>query len=233
MIILITGAGQGLGLETVRAAVERGHQVIAGIRSPAKDNEQLRELQNTFEGKLTVIQLDVNDEEAISKAKDIIEKQFGSIDALINNAGILIAREIPIEELDFADVEQSMLTNLYGPMKVVKHFLPMLRQSASPCIINISSEAGSFSGAYGKDYPYALSKSGLTYFSAQLRKALTPEGFVVYSVHPGWIRTCMGGEQATGDPKDSALGLVQLAEREVIPAQECWMINYKGEPMSF
>lgn len=232
MIILITGAGQGLGLDTVRAAVGRGHQVIAGIRNTATGNEQLRELENAYPSKLSIIQLDVNDESVIRKAKTTIEEQFGSIDAIINNAGILLARDVPIEVLDFADVEQSMMTNLYGPMKMVKHFLPLLHQSTSPCIINVSSEAGSFSGAYGGDYPYALSKSGLTYFSTQLRKALTPQGFVVYAVHPGWIRTTMGGDQAPGDPKDAALGLVRLAEREVLPEQDSWMINHKGEPMS-
>jgi len=233
MIILITGASQGLGLETVRAAVQRGHDVIAGIRNTAVDNDPLKDLQNAFPGKLTVVRLDVNNEQVIRTAKDTVEQQFGKIDAVINNAAILLARDSSIEELDLADMEQSMLTNLYGPMKVVKHFLPLLRLSTSPCIINVSSEAGSFKGAYGADYPYALSKSGLNYFSAQLRKTLTPEGFVVYAIHPGWIRTSMGGEQAIGDPKDPALGLIRLVEREVLPAQDSWMINHHGEPMPF
>jgi len=233
MIILITGASQGLGLESVRAAVERGHQVIAGIRNTVQENEQLKELQNSYPDQLSVVHLDVNDEPVIRKAKITALEQFGRIDAIINNAGILLARESSIEELDFADMEQSFRTNLYGPMKVIKHFLPLLRQSPSPCIINVSSESGSFDRAYGKDYPYALSKSGLNYFSAQLRKELTPQGFVVYAVHPGWIRTSMGGGQATGDPKDAALGLIRLAGREVLPAEDAWMITHKGEPMPF
>ncbi|MFD3259060.1 SDR family oxidoreductase [Paenibacillus lentus] len=233
MNILITGAGKGLGLSTVSEALKGGHHVIAGVRSLKQENEQLQAMRQEYPGQLEIIQLDVAEESDIIQGRDAIEQQFGTVDVLINNAGILVGRDKKLEELDMAEVEQSMMTNLYGPMKMVKHFLPLLRRSAKPCIINISSEAGCFTGAYGGDYPYALSKSALTFFSAQLRKELTPQGFAVYNVHPGWIRTPMGGEQAPGDPKNTALGLINLAERRVVPEQESWMITYKGEPMPY
>lgn len=233
MNILITGAGKGLGLATVCEALRYGHHVIAGVRSLEQGNEELQRMRQKYPNQLDVIHLDVNDEGVIIHAKNLVEQQFGVVDALVNNAGILVARDRKLEELDMAEVERSMMTNLYGPMKMVKHFLPLLRKSAEPSIINISSEAGCFTGAYGGDYPYALSKSALSFFSAQLHKELTPQGFVVYNVHPGWIRTPMGGEQAPGDPKDTALGLIHLAERKVVPEQESWMITYKGEPMPY
>lgn len=233
MNILITGAGKGLGLATVSEALRHGHHVIAGVRSLEQGNKQLQEIQQKYPQQLDIVHLDINDESGIIRAKNAVEQQLGTVDVLINNAGILVGRDWKLEELDMAEVERSMMTNLYGPMKVVKHFLPLLRKSAAPCIINISSEAGCFTGAYGGDYPYALSKSALSFFSAQLRKELTPQGFVVYNVHPGWIRTPMGGEQAPGDPKDTALGLIRLAERKVVPEQESWMITYKGEPMPY
>ncbi|WMT41714.1 SDR family oxidoreductase [Paenibacillus sp. D2_2] len=232
MKILLTGAAQGLGLATASEALERGLQVIATVRD-MKRSGHVQELSDKYPQQLDIVQIDVNDEHEISEAKLQIEQKHGHIDALINNAGILIARDQKLEQLNFEDVELTMQTNLYGPMKVAKHFLPLLRKSSQPCIINISSEAGSFSAAYGADYPYALSKSGLNFFTAQLRKELVPQGFVVYSVHPGWIKTQMGGDQAPGHPQDTAVGLMNLVERKVQPEQESWMINHKGEAMPY
>ncbi|NWL89294.1 MULTISPECIES: SDR family NAD(P)-dependent oxidoreductase [unclassified Paenibacillus] len=232
MKILLTGAAQGLGLATASEALERGHQVMATVRD-IKRIGHLQELSNKYSQQLDIVQLDVNDEREIREARLQIEQKHGHIDALINNAGILIARDQKLEQLDFKDMELTMQTNLYGPMKVAKHFLPLLRKSNQPCIINISSEAGCFSAAYGADYPYALSKCGLTFFTAQLRKELAPQGFVVYSVHPGWIKTQMGGDRAPGHPQDTAVGLLNLAERKIQPEQESWMINHKGEAMPY
>ncbi|WP_339157992.1 SDR family NAD(P)-dependent oxidoreductase [Paenibacillus sp. FSL W8-0186] len=233
MNILITGASKGLGFSTVSEALKGGHHVIAGVRNLQQSHEQFEATRQEHPGQLELIQLDVNVESEIIAAKNAVERRWGTVDVLINNAGILIARDKKLEQLDMAEVERSMMTNLYGPMKMVKHFLPLLRRSARPCIINISSEAGCFTAAYGRDYPYALSKSALSFFSAQLRKELAPQGFAVYNVHPGWIRTPMGGEQAPGDPGDTAIGLLNLAERKVVPAQESWMITHKGEPMPY
>lgn len=233
MNILITGSARGLGFETVKAALALGHSVFAGVRDMERHTEPLRALRAAHPDRLTLIAMDVTDEESVKNAKSAVLEHTDVLDALINNAGVLIGREHKLEELDFADMEQSMLANLYGPMKAVKHFLPLLRRSAKPCIINISSEAGCFTGAYGGDYPYAISKSGLNYFTAQLRKELTPQNFAIYAVHPGWIRTPMGGDQAPGDPADTAQGLLRIVERTVIPDPNAWMVNHRGEAMPF
>lgn len=158
MNILITGASKGLGFSTVSEALKGGHHVIAGVRNLQQSHEQFEAMRQEHPGQLELIQLDVNVESEIIAAKNAVERQGGTVDVLINNAGILIARDKKLEQLDMAEVERSMMTNLYGPMKMVKHFLPLLRRSERPCIINISSEAGCFTAAYGRDYPYALSK---------------------------------------------------------------------------
>jgi NAD(P)-dependent dehydrogenase (short-subunit alcohol dehydrogenase family) len=232
MRILITGAGKGLGYAAVREGLLREHDIIAGSRNPERDEEHLRKLQSG-KGSLTIIPLDVTIENTILQAKEMIESEMNHIDAIVNNAGILIARDETIESLNFEDIEQTMLTNLYGPMKMVKHFLPLLRLSEHPCIINVSSESGCFSGAYGGDYPYAISKNALTFFSTQLKNALTPEGFSVISVHPGWIRTPMGGEQAPGDPEESARGIYDMIERKIKLPDDAWMVDHKGQSMPF
>ncbi|WP_438347488.1 SDR family NAD(P)-dependent oxidoreductase [Paenibacillus sp. FA6] len=232
MRILITGAGKGLGYATVREALFRGHDVIAGIRNLERDSEHIRELHSD-RGTLTIVPLDVTKENTIVQAKAIIESEMGHIDAVVNNAGILIARDATVETLDFADMEQTMHTNLYGPMQMIKHFLPLLRLSEQPCIINVSSEAGCFNGAYGGDFPYAISKNALSFFSAQIKNALKSEGFSVISLHPGWIRTPMGGDQAPGDPQHTASGILDMIERKVKLPEDAWMVDHKGQPMPF
>ncbi|AOZ94082.1 SDR family oxidoreductase [Paenibacillus crassostreae] len=232
MRILITGAGRGLGYALVCEALLRGHDVIAGIRDMERDKEHLLDLQSG-KGSLSLIQLDVANENKIVQAKALVESEIDHIDVIINNAGILIARDKSIETLDFADMEQTMLTNVYGPMQMIKHFLPLLRVSKYPCIVNVSSEAGSFASAYGGDYPYAISKNALTFFTAQLKKSLIPDGFSVFAVHPGWIQTSMGGEQAPGNPEDTACGILDMIERKIKLPDDTWMVDHKGQPMPF
>ncbi|CAM4260709.1 SDR family NAD(P)-dependent oxidoreductase [Paenibacillus phoenicis] len=231
MKLIVTGAGKGLGLEIVGEALRRGHEVAAGMRSLDTNVEALKARQEGAPGKLTLLELDVDEEDSIAQAKEAMAARWGTVDALINNAGILLAREQPIERLEFAAVENTFRTNLYGPMKMVKHFLPLLKESDRPLILNVSSEAGCFAGAYGGDYPYALSKAALNYFTAQLRKELVPQGFSVYAMHPGWIRTPMGGSQAPGDPRDSARAILDLAEGKLDADTHAVMIGIDGKAM--
>lgn len=229
--LIVTGAGKGLGREIVGEALRRGHEVAAGIRSLETNVEALEELQEGAPGKLTLLELDVDEEDSVAKAKEAMAARWGAVDALINNAGILLAREQPIERLEFAAVENTFRTNLYGPMKMVKHFLPLLKAGNRPLILNVSSEAGCLAGAYGGDYPYALSKAALNYFTAQLRKELVPQGFGVYAMHPGWMRTPMGGNQAPGDPLDSARSILDLAEGKLEADNGAVMIGIDGKAM--
>ena len=231
MKLIVTGAGKGLGLEIVGEALRRGHEVAAGIRSLETNVDALKARQEGAPGKLTLLELDVDEEDSIAKAKEAMADRWGTVDALINNAGILLARDQSIERLEFAAVENTFRTNLYGPMKMVKHFLPLLKESDRPFILNVSSEAGCFAGAYGGDYPYALSKAALNYFTAQLRKELVPQGFGVYAMHPGWIRTPMGGSQAPGDPLDSAKAILDLAEGKLKADTDAVMIGIDGKAM--
>lgn len=231
MKLIVTGAGKGLGLEIVGEALRRGHEVAAGMRSLETNVDALKARQEGVPGKLTLLELDVDEEDSIAKAKEAMAARWGTVDALINNAGILLARDQSIERLEFAAVENTFRTNLYGPMKMVKHFLPLLKESDRPFILNVSSEAGCFAGAYGGDYPYALSKAALNYFTAQLRKELVPQGFGVYAMHPGWIRTPMGGSQAPGDPLDSAKAILDLAEGKLKADTDAVMIGIDGKAM--
>ncbi|AFC31179.1 short-chain dehydrogenase/reductase SDR [Paenibacillus mucilaginosus 3016] len=235
MNILVTGANRGLGYALTAELLQRGHSVIAGVRGeagqPSERNRRLYDLAGAFPGRLQTASLDVADETGIAEAAAAWKSSGIELDAIVNNAAILAGRETAIEQLDFADMAASMEINLYGPMRIVKHCLPLFGDRAG-CIVNISSEAGSFTNAYGGDYPYALSKAALNMFSQQLHRQLHARDIAVYAVHPGWIRTDMGGEQAPGDPEASARGIADLIERRTVPAPGPFVfIDYRGEAM--
>lgn len=228
--ILITGAGRGLGLDLTAEALERGYSVIAGVRNPDGQAEELSKLAADYGEKLTVTRLDVTDEAGIAALAAELKEQGRTLGAIINNAAVLTARNTQVEALDLQDMVTTMDINLYGPIRVVKHFLPLLTE-ADPSIINISSEAGSITNAYPGDYPYSISKTSLTMFSQQLHVYLQERGVHVLSVHPGWMHTDMGGEQAPTDPRQSARGVLDLIEQRTAPEGHFRFVDYTGKDM--
>lgn len=227
MRILITGANRGLGLALAQIGAERGHHILAGVRDSHQVDERLTQLSKS----ISIVPLDVTNEDSVAYTANEVKESFGSIDAIINNAGILLERNKTIEELDLKQVQDTFDVNVFGPMRVVKHFLPLLMLGDSLSIINISSEAGSFENAYGGDYAYASSKTALNMFSEQLSKYVKGNNINVYAVHPGWIRTDMGGENATGDPMDSANGILDILEKNHSINSKYVFINHQGLAM--
>jgi NAD(P)-dependent dehydrogenase (short-subunit alcohol dehydrogenase family) len=233
MNVLITGANRGLGFQLAQRGAERGHVILAGVReaSLTTRTEALRELQDQFPGLIHIIPLDVSDETSIQEGVRIASDFCSHLDAVVNNAGILLSRDRKLESLDVHDLEQTFRINLYGPMLVLKHFLPLLSQGSAQTIINVTSESGSYSNAYGGDFPYALSKAALNYFSSQMRNHLRDKDIRVYAVHPGWIKTDMGGDQAPGDPKETADGILGLIERTADVRTDQVFVDFRGQPM--
>jgi NAD(P)-dependent dehydrogenase (short-subunit alcohol dehydrogenase family) len=230
MNLLITGANRGLGYEITAEALERGHAVIAGVRNPSKANERLETLIAKHGERLSIVQLDVTDEAGLAALASQMKQEGRTLGAIINNAAVLLARETHIENLDMDDVSRTFEINLYGPMRVVKHFLPLLKEKDA-AVINISSEAGSMTNAYPGDYPYAISKTALNMFSQQLLAYVKDRGIQVLSIHPGWIKTDMGGENAPNDPRSSALGIVDQIERRIVPESRFHFVDYSGKAM--
>lgn len=230
MNILVTGANRGLGLAFVAESVSRGHRVWAGVRSEGSQTEQLHALQAEHPEHIEIVALDVTDEPSVQAAAAQIAEADGHLDAVINNGAILVARDQDIEQLDFADLRRTFEINAFGPMLVVKHMLPLLRKGSQQSIINISSESGSFTNAYGRDLPYALSKTVLNMFSTQMYKELAPQGFQVLAIHPGWMRTDMGGPNAIGTPEESAERIMNIMERKVTIEADVVFIDIHGKP---
>jgi len=160
MIILITGANRGLGLSLARAAVERGHTVLAGARSLEHRMEQLHELMANAPEQVVPIRLDVQDEDSVREAARQVSEHFGKLDVIVNNAAILLGREHTIEQVEMNDMIESMDVNLYGPMRVVKHFLPLVRKAGQGCILNISSGSGQLPPRLWKGLPVCAVEGG-------------------------------------------------------------------------
>ncbi len=230
MKILVTGANRGLGLSLVEAGLERGHVLIATFRSrKQEDLEKLNSLKQKFEEHLHLIPMDVTDEMSIREAKKKLEEITPAIDGIINNAGILLGREQKVEEVDVNDCKKCMDINALGPLRVVKHFLSLLKKGINPAIVNISSDAASLTNAYDGDYPYTLSKAALNMLTEKWRVSLKEEGFLVCSVHPGWMKTEMGGKQAPLNPRESAEGIFDIMERKIEIYSS--YVDYMGKAM--
>lgn len=231
MIYLITGAGRGLGLELTKEALARGHSVIACVREATDDGSGLPELAGEYGGRLRVERLDVTrEEEAILLAAKLSEEGL-KLRGIINNAGVLMGREHTLETLPVSMLRLTFDVNVFGPVIVTKHFSPLLEDGAGSVVLNVSSEAGSIANAYGGDYPYAMSKTALNMFSKQTNGALRGRGIRALAIHPGWIRTDMGGRQAPLEPSDSARGILDIAEGKTRVADELSFVDYAGRAM--
>ncbi|MNC49315.1 C-factor [compost metagenome] len=190
----------------------------------------LTKLAAEYGDKLTVAALDVTDEAGIAALAIGLKQEGRTLGAIINNAAVLTARDTPVEVLDLQDMQATMDINLYGPVRVVKHMLPLLTEPGAS-IINISSEAGSITNAYPGDYPYSISKTALNMFSQQLHVYLQDRGVHVLSVHPGWMHTDMGGIEAPTDPRQSAAGILRLIEQRTEPGSHFRFVDYTGKDM--
>ncbi|GGE28765.1 short-chain dehydrogenase [Pullulanibacillus camelliae] len=233
MKILVTGANRGLGLALTTESAIRGHKVVAAGRNSIALRDGLKPLMDKYPGQVKPVTLDVTNESSIQSAVKTMKETEQTIDVIINNSGVLTEREKDIEHLNIDEVHRTFDVNLYGPMRIVKYFLPLLSNQSFQrgTIINISSEAGSYVNAYGGDYPYALSKHALNMFSQQLRHYLKERGIRVFAVHPGWIKTDMGGEQAPGTPEETATGILDIIEGKRAVSSDVTFINFRGEAM--
>lgn len=212
--VFISGAARGLGLALSARYLNAGFRVFAGARSPAG----LSDLQQAFPNALSIVPLDVTDMASIRACVGQVATQTSALDVLVNNAGVNLEHgRGTLDDLDLADghLEQTMAANVFGPLRLIQQFHPLLARGARKLIVNISSEAGSI-GDCGRDheFAYCMSKAALNMETKMLHNALGPQGFSVLSIHPGWIRTDMGGPQARLSPDESAQAVFQLAQTQ-------------------
>lgn len=195
--VLITGANRGLGLEFARQYVAAGWAVIATARNPATATE-LSALD------VKVLPLDVTQRDSIASLASALNGH--GIDMLINNAGIF-PRVNTLSEIDANDYERTLMVNTLGPALVTQALLENLRKGENKRIINITSQLASIENNGGRFYGYRESKAALNMFTKTLGAELGPEGFIALAIHPGWVRTDMGGPSANLSPEESVTGM--------------------------
>ena len=202
-LVLVTGANRGIGLEYVEQLQARGYDVIGTARKP----EQADELKATG---ARVEQLDVTDAASVA---GLAERLDGvAIDILINNAGMLNRTDSTLDTLDFEVMERSFQVNSLGPLRVTQALLPNLRAGEGKTVVNITSRMGSIEQTNGGPYSYRTSKAALNIINKIISAELADEGFVNIVMHPGWVRTDMGGESATLSKTESVSGMLGVIE---------------------
>ncbi len=210
--ILITGANRGIGFEVARQSIGRGDRVFAASRNLEKAIE-LQHLASANPKRMTLIKMDVTNEDDIENAYEIVNESVEGLDILINNAGIIYRGETP-ENFSAEILIESFKTNAIGPMMVAQRFLPLLEKGESPKIINITSQLGSIERkTFGGHYSYSSSKAALNMLVRTLAFDIRSKGIIVVVVHPGWVRTDMGGENAPIRTVDSVQGMLNLIDR--------------------
>jgi NAD(P)-dependent dehydrogenase (short-subunit alcohol dehydrogenase family) len=219
--VLITGANRGIGLEYARQFAAKGFKVIGTARDPA-DAKELAAVAGRVEP------LDVTD--AASVAALAARLNGVAIDILVNNAGMFDRKDVSVDRVDFVMMEQTFAVNTLGPLRVTQALLPNLRAGKRRTIVNMSSQLGSIEQSNGDWYAYRASKAALNQITRTLSAELASDGFTVVVLHPGWVRTDMGGAGATYTPQESVRGLITVIDK-LGPADNGRFYDFKGNPI--
>ena len=206
---LITGANKGIGYEVARQLAAKGFHVFVGARNAKAGRKATEEIAKIC-GKGTFLEIDVADKDSVTTAAREFSNIEDRLDVLVNNAGIIADGDNAILEISDDLFRKTLETNTLGALRVTRAFVPLLRKSKSPRVINVSSGGGQLTGgADGWAPAYCISKTALNGVTVQLAAALPK--FTVNSVCPGWVRTEMGGENASRSVEEGADTIVWLA----------------------
>ena len=210
--VLITGSNRGLGLEWVRQYAARGWRVFASCRDPdsAKDLKALV----SAHPEVTLHRLDVTASDQIAALAESMRDE--TLDLLVHNAGVYFEHwgKDPVGSIDYDDWQQTFRVNTLGPVRVTEALLAQLGRGDRPLVLAITSNMGSIAGIDApRDYAYRSSKAALNAAMHGLAHELKPRGIGVLLLHPGWVRTRMGGSSAPIGPEESVRGMLSLVDR--------------------
>lgn len=227
--ILVTGANRGIGLELACQYAEADYRVIATCRSPETANA-LTHLHESHPN-VEIARLDVSDPNTIKGLARGLLERGEALDILINNAGVLVQE--PVGSWTADAFSNTLRTNVIGPALVLQALSELLGPGAK--VINISSGLGSFGMAIdfgGMTGTYAVSKAALNMAVVQMAPAYKAKGVTVVAFNPGWVKTDMGGQEATLDVQQSVSWLRKSID-EVGLERSGEFIEYNGEPLPY
>lgn len=206
---LVTGANKGIGREVARQLARKGFHVFMGARNRDAGRKAADQIVKQG-GKATFVEMDVADNASVTAAASEFAKAADHLDVVVNNAGIMMDGDDAILNVSDDILRKTVETNALGALRVTRAFEPLLGKSEAPRVINVSSSGGQLTGgADGWSPAYCISKTALNGVTWQLAAALPK--FAVNSVCPGWVRTDMGGSNATRSVEEGADTIVWLA----------------------
>ncbi|MCY4071093.1 MAG: SDR family oxidoreductase [Chloroflexi bacterium] len=206
-IALVTGANRGIGKEVCRQLAGRGILVLLTARDLTRAQAACQEIGAD---NIHPMQLDVTDDASLQRLRVEIEAEYERLDVLVNNAAIHYDHWQKTLEADFNIVSEAINTNLYGPWRMAKALAPLLKKSAGPRIVNVSSGSGALSTMGAGPPAYNVSKTALNALTRMLAAEMAVDGVLVNAICPGWVATEMGGEGGRPIP-DGAAGIVWAA----------------------
>lgn len=224
--VLVTGANRGLGLEFARQYAADGWKVYAACRDP-DDARELGELAAASGGASRVLALEVTDTASVRAAAQSLAGE--AIDVLINNAGVGSPKQQRLGSLDYAAWARVLDVNTLGPMRVVEAFLDNVAKGGDRKIVTLTSAMGSITdNASGGSYAYRSSKAAVNIVMKSLSIDLGPRGITCVVVHPGWVRTAMGGPDGKLTTSQSVTALRRLIAG-LRPEDTGQFFNYDGK----
>jgi NAD(P)-dependent dehydrogenase (short-subunit alcohol dehydrogenase family) len=214
-VALVTGANKGIGFETARQLGNMGITVLLGSREKGRGEKAVETLRGEgIDARLLV--LDVGDRITIDRAAADVERDFGKLDVLVNNAGILLERIAP-SDCEIENLRKTFETNVIGLFAVTKVFLPLLRKAPAARIVNVSSALGSLSTMgdaqrlENKFLAYSASKAALNMITVALGRELAGTKIKVNAAAPGYTATEMNNFSGTQTVAEGAVASVRLA----------------------
>jgi NAD(P)-dependent dehydrogenase (short-subunit alcohol dehydrogenase family) len=226
--VLITGANRGIGLELARQYAADGWRVHACCRNPAGADALVAALKGHD---ALVHPLDVTDAAAIAALRATLEHE--PIDVLINNAGIIGGQHQALGDIDYDVWEQTIRTNVFAPYRVAEALVDLVAAGERRIIANVSSLMGSIAdNSSGGRYIYRSSKTALNMVVVNLAQDLAEQGITVLAFHPGWVKTDMGGPNATVTPHESAAGMRKVIAEAGLD-QSGGFFNYDGRVLAW
>jgi NAD(P)-dependent dehydrogenase (short-subunit alcohol dehydrogenase family) len=208
--VVITGANRGIGLALANLYAQRRDTVFACCRTPAKATELAALAKNRA---VTLIPLDVGNDRSVAALADFFADTC--VDTLINNAGVSGGppEQQTATTMDFAAWADAFNVNSLGPVRVLQTLLPALKRSATPKVMSVTSQLGAISLDMAFAFAYSASKAALNKFMRLAAGELKSHGIAVGVIHPGWVKTDMGGPGAAITPAASATGIASVIDQ--------------------
>ena len=199
--VLITGAGRGIGKALTEQYVDAGNEVIACVRDP-------KSCQGLAGGKASLQAMDLGDPDSITAARNAIGD--APIDILINNAGAVGGMKQTLDDLDLDEWRRTFEVNTIGPALVARAFKPNLAASGNGKLMNVTSQLAASTWPFGGMYIYSSTKAAFSKVTQILAIDWKEEPITVALMHPGWVKTDMGGPNADISADESAAGIISV-----------------------